>query len=145
MDKQLFFFYFFTSYKEFEIIVVDNNSTDKTIQKIKNFKVSKIIKIKNYLPGHALNEGIKKSSGKFIVALSAHCIPTNKKWLINLVNSIKEDEKYAGVYGRQQPMSFSSNSDKRDLTIVFGLDRKIQVYDNFFHNANSIIKNLVGT
>ena len=131
---------FSQSYKEFEIIVVDNNSTDKTIQKIKNFKVSKIIKIKNYLPGHALNEGIKKSSGKFIVALSAHCIPTNKKWLINLVNSIKEDEKYAGVYGRQQPMSFSSNSDKRDLTIVFGLDRKIQVYDNFFHNANSIIR-----
>ena len=44
---------FSQSYKEFEIIVVDNNSTDKTIQKIKNFKVSKIIKIKNYLPGHA--------------------------------------------------------------------------------------------
>jgi glycosyltransferase involved in cell wall biosynthesis len=131
---------FSQSYKEFEIIVVDNNSTDKTIEKIKNFEVSKIIKIKNYLPGYALNEGIKKSSGKFIVVLSAHCIPTNKKWLINLVNSIKEDEKYAGVYGRQQPMSFSSNSDKRDLTIVFGLDRKIQVYDNFFHNANSIIR-----
>lgn len=131
---------FSQSYKDFEIIVVDNNSTDKTIQRVKKFGVSKIVNIKNYLPGFALNEGIKKSSGKFIVAISAHCIPANKKWLINLVNSIKEDENYAGVYGRQQPMSFSSNADKRDLTIVFGLDRKIQVHDNFFHNANSIIR-----
>ena len=78
---------------------------------------------------------VLKNLLKIYSSLSAHCIPTNKKWLINLVNSIKEDEKYAGVYGRQQPMSFSSNSDKRDLTIVFGLDRKIQVYDNFFHNV----------
>ena len=36
-------------------------------------------------------------------------------------------------------MSFSSNSDKR-FNNSFGLDRKIQVYDNFFHNANSIIR-----
>ena len=40
-------------------------------------------------------------------------------------------------------MSFSSPSDKRDLMIVFGLDRKIQLKDSFFHNANSIIKRSV--
>lgn len=131
---------FSQTYKDFEIIIVDNDSTDKTLEKVKKFGISKIIKIKNYLPGSALNKGIRKSKGKFIVAISAHCIPTSNKWLSTLVNSIKEDKNYAGVYGRQQPMSFSSNSDKRDLTIVFGLDRKIQFRDNFFHNANSIIK-----
>lgn len=131
---------FSQTYKNFEIIVVDNNSSDKTLEKVRKFGISKIIKIKNYLPGSALNKGIRKSTGNFIVAISAHCIPTNNKWLSTLVNSIKEDKNYAGVYGRQQPMSFSSNSDKRDLTIVFGLDRKVQVHDNFFHNANSIIR-----
>ena len=131
---------FSQTYKDFEIIIIDNGSTDKTLEKVKNFGISKIVKIKNYLPGLALNKGIRKSIGKFIVTISAHCIPTNNKWLSTLVNSIKEDKNYAGVYGRQQPMSFSSNSDKRDLTIVFGLDRKIQFHDNFFHNANSIIR-----
>ena len=130
-------------YKNFEIIIVDNESTDKTLEKVKNFKVKKIIKIKKYLPGKALNLGIKNSTGEFIVCLSSHCIVADKYWLKNLVNAIQEDKKYAGVYGRQEPMSFSPPSDKRDLLIVFGLDRKIQKKDSFFHNANSILRRRV--
>ena len=124
----------------YEIVIVDNNSTDKTIEKSKQLKVDEIVKIKDYLPGKALNEGIRVSKGDYIVCLSSHCIPTDNKWLSNLVNAIEENENYAGVYGRQEPMSFSSPSDKRDLLLVFGLDRKIQEKDSFFHNANSIIK-----
>ena len=37
---------FSQSYKEFEIIVVDNNSTDKTIQKLKILKFLKLLKLK---------------------------------------------------------------------------------------------------
>ena len=79
-----------------------------------------------------------------MVFISSHCIPVDKFWLKNLVNAIEENSKYAGVYGRQEPMSFSSPSDKRDLLLVFGLDRKIQEKDSFFHNANSIIKKVSG-
>jgi CMP-N-acetylneuraminic acid synthetase len=43
------------------------------------------------------------------------------------------------VYGRQVPVSFSEESDKRDLLLTFGLDRRVQVRDTFFHNANSMI------
>ena len=43
------------------------------------------------------------------------------------MKAIEEDKTYAGVYGRQEPMSFSTDSDKRDLMLVFGLDRKIQI------------------
>ncbi len=127
-------------YTDFEIIIVDNCSSDQTISKARKHGVKKIFQIKNYFPGKALNLGIKNSDGKYIVCLSVHCIPVNKKWLSNLVSSLEEDPTFAGVYGRQQPMSFSSLSDKRDLMIVFGLDRKIQIKDSFFHNANSIIK-----
>jgi len=128
------------TYKNYEIIIVDNESRDQTLKKAKQFKIKKICIIKNFLPGKALNLGIKNSKGKYIVCLSAHCIPTNNSWLENLVDAIQENKKYAGVYGRQEPMSFSSSSDKRDLHIVFGLDRKIQKIDSFFHNANSIIR-----
>lgn len=131
------------TYKNFEIIIVDNGSTDATLKIIKNFSDRlkiKIIKIKKYLPGLALNQGIKKTRGEFIACLSAHCIPKNNRWLEVLVNSIDKDETIAGVYGRQEPMDFTSDNDKRDLFTVFGLDKRIQKKDSFFHNANSIIR-----
>jgi len=128
------------SFKNFEIIIVDNQSNDKTLEKAKKFKISKILHIKDYLPGKALNLGIENSKGKYIVCLSAHAIPINNNWLKFLVNAIEENSKFAGVYGRQEPMSFSTDADKRDMFIVFGLDRKIQSNDSFFHNANSIIR-----
>ena len=128
------------TYKKFEIILVDNNSNDKTVKKAKQFNISKVVNIKKFLPGKAINMGIENSRGDYIVILSAHAIPTNNLWLENFVKAIEEDNNLAGVYGRQEPMSFSSPSDKRDMLLVFGLDRKYQIKDSFFHNANSIIR-----
>lgn len=133
------------NYKNFEIIIVDNFSTDRTIDKVKKYKVKKIIKIKEFFPGKAINDGIKVSSGELIVCLSAHCIPKDNLWLKNFVEEIMSNKKFAAVYGRQEPMIFSSSSDKRDLLITFGLDRKIQIRDSFFHNANSIFKKKFGS
>ena len=128
------------TFQDFEIILVDNESTDKTVEKAKSLGITKIVNITNYLPGKSINAGVEIAKGDYIVLISAHCLPVNDKWLENLVNAIEEDESYAGVYGRQEPMSFSSLSDKRDLLLVFGLDRKVQIKDSFFHNANSIVK-----
>ena len=127
------------TYKNFEIIIVDNESTDKTLEKIKKFPNIKYVGIQDYLPGCALNIGIRESSGEYIVCISGHCIPVDEFWLENLVKRLESDASFAGVYGRQEPMSFSTPSDKRDLLLVFGLDEKIQSKDSFFHNANSII------
>jgi|TARA_Y100000310_G_scaffold321305_1_gene378746 CMP-N-acetylneuraminic acid synthetase/GT2 family glycosyltransferase len=127
-------------YADFDVIIVDNESEDKTLKKASQFPVTKVVPIKDYLPGKALNTGIDVSRGDYIVCLSGHCVAVNELWLGNLVTALEEDEAYAGVYGRQEPMSFSSPADKRDLLIVFGLDRRIQTRDSFFHNANSIIR-----
>jgi len=129
---------FSQTYKNIEIIIIDNYSTDKTLQKIKDFP-HKLITIKKFLPGKALNFGIQKASGSIIVCLSAHCIPVNNDWLKNLIKPLKKSS-VGGVYGRQQPLSYSSISDKRDLITIFGLDKKIQIKDPFFHNANSAFK-----
>lgn len=126
------------NFKNYEIIVVDNNSDDETI-KIAKKNNCKIIKITKFIPGKAINKGINLAKGKYIVILSAHCIPFDENWLQELVKEIQK-KNFAGVYGRQVPLSSSSNKSKRDLYITFGLDRKIQTLDPFFHNANSIIK-----
>ncbi len=131
------------NYTNFEIIIVDNCSEDNTIQKAKEiFPKLKVIKIKNFLPGLAINKGIKASKGEYIAILSAHCIPVNNSWLKNLLNNFNQ-ENVVGVYGRQVPFDKSSEQDKRDLHLTFGLDKKIQKKDYFFHNANSMIRKSV--
>ncbi|MBU0574071.1 MAG: glycosyltransferase family 2 protein [Candidatus Margulisiibacteriota bacterium] len=126
-------------YKNFEVILVDNESKDQTILKAEKYPI-KILNIKDFLPGKAINLGIEASTGEYIVCLSAHCIPVNEKWLANLLKDFEGDDKIAGVYGRQEPLSFTPDTDKRDLLTVFGLDKKIQLKDSFFHNANSMIR-----
>lgn len=127
-------------FTDFDVIIVDNESTDQTIKKAKQFNVAKIITCRDYMPGKALNMGIDASRGDFITCLSGHCIPVNERWLSNLLRGFNSDPDVAGVYGRQEPLAFTSDSDKRDLTLVFGLDRRVQVKDSFFHNANSMIR-----
>ena len=82
----------------------------------------------DFYPGKAINQGIRASSGKFIVIISGHCIPKNDMWLEYLIDPLVNDQtgSLAGVYDRQEPLSSSSPIDKRDLTIVFGLDERTQ-------------------
>lgn len=129
-------------YKNFEVILVDNESSDKTLEKARQFKIKKIVNCKDYMPGNTLNLGIRESSGEYIVCLSGHCIPTNERWLSNLLKNFDEAD-VGGVYGRQEPLAFTSDADKRDLALIFGLDRRVQLKDSFFHNANSMIRRAV--
>jgi CMP-N-acetylneuraminic acid synthetase len=126
-------------FEDFEVILVDNESTDKTLEKARQFPITKIVTCQDYLPGKALNLGISHSKGEFLAFLSGHCIPTHNRWLGNLVRNFSDPE-VAGVYGRQEPLSFTSDFDKRDLSIIFGLDKRVQMKDDFFHNANSMIR-----
>ena len=129
------------SIKDYEIILVDNNSDDNSVKIAKKY-VDKIINVKEFYPGKAINEGIRASSGKFVVIISGHCIPKNNMWLEYLIEPLANDRTglLAGVYGRQEPLSSSSPLDKRDLTVVFGLDERTQRKDSFFHNANSALR-----
>ena len=127
------------TYTDYEIVIVDNDSNDLTLKICKFFKIKKIIKLKHYLPGKSINRGVKIASGNIIVLLSAHCVPTNKSWLKNLIKPF-DNSNIVAVYGRQSPTSTSNNTDIRDLFITFGLDQKLQSKDPFFHNANSAIR-----
>ena len=121
-----------------EVVLVDNKSTDRTVMKAQQYGV-RLVTIDRFRPGAAINRGIEAARGDIIVCLSGHCIPVDEHWLANLVQEL-EDETVAGVYGRQEPLAFTSDLDKRDLLITFGLDRREQVKDSFFHNANSAFR-----
>lgn len=125
--------------KDFEVILVDDHSTDRTLEIASAYPVRLVHYTQAYKPGKALNAGIREAKGEFIVCISGHCIPCTPHWLSRLLRNF-DDDKVAGVYGRQEPLPYSSPKDKRDLWTIFGLDRKVQVKDPFFHNANSMLR-----
>ena len=47
----------------FEVIIIDNCSSDKTVDKAKRYPI-KLFKIKKFYPGKAINLGVSKSKGK---------------------------------------------------------------------------------
>ena len=128
------------SLDDFEIILVDNESSDSTIEIARSFGV-KIVTISQdeFSYGRALNYGINVASGKFIAIISGHCIPFDIYWLVKLLANFQE-LTVAGVYGKQEPLPETGDFDKRDLWTTFGIERRIQKKDYFFHNANSMIR-----
>ena len=128
------------SLEPLEIILVDNESIDRTVEIAKEFGLTKILTINDYTPGRALNMGFKEAIGDLVAVISAHCIPETNDWLLNLTEKVLSEEKIAAVYGRQKPLPFSHEDDKADLLAVFRPESRIQKTDGFFNNANSLIK-----
>jgi glycosyltransferase involved in cell wall biosynthesis len=123
-----------------EVVVVDNDSTDDT-RRIARRHGARVVGISDraFRYGRAINWGIARARGDLVAILSGHCIPANDRWLSTLAAAF-DDPRVAGVYGRQLPLPDSHAFDKRDLWTTFGIERRTQRSDYFFHNANSMIR-----
>lgn len=123
-----------------EVILVDNDSMDDTVEIAQSFGV-KILRLpdQKFSFGRALNIGFSEARGDGVVSLSAHCVALSNRWLDCLTMNFVRPS-VAAVYGRQEPLPDSEDFDKRDLWTTFGIERRIQRKDFFFHNANSAIR-----
>lgn len=127
-------------HSDFEIIVVDNESVDNTVNIVKRFDCRLlVISEKEFSHGRSINRGIATAKGDLVAILSGHCIPVHDQWLRRLALAFA-GSNIAGAYGRQEPLPDTNDFDKRDLWTTFGLDRRVQTRDYFFHNANSMIR-----
>jgi len=66
--------------EEYEIIVVDDGSTDKTIEMAKNLGADKVILTKPCFQGKARNLGVQNSSAKLLAFIDSDCEAKNG-WL----------------------------------------------------------------
>jgi len=123
-----------------EIIVVDSGSRDNTLPIVSRYKTTVIqIEPEEFTYGRALNIGFGRASSDVLVSLSADALPADENWLVKLTGALK-DTRTAGVYGRQIAGPRTNLSEKRDLQIRYGTERKVQSEDHFFSNVSSAIK-----
>ena len=86
---------------KYEIIVVDNNSKDRSRRIVKDFrKKNRIIKYffmdKNLGFSRGNNVGIKHARGQYVVLLNNDCI-VDRHWLLELVKTALKDDKIFAV------------------------------------------------
>ena len=81
-------------YENFEIIICDGNSTDRTIEKIKNFNDPRIAVFQEEDSGiyDALNKGIKRSSGDIIGFLHSDDFFADNQVIKTIVDSFAQNQ-----------------------------------------------------
>lgn len=91
------------SHKNYEIIVIDNNSQDNTVSIVKNLameneKIKLISNQSNVGYGNAITMAIGNSKGEFIAILNDD-VSLDLEWTINLLKIFRTDEKIMSVSG----------------------------------------------
>lgn len=89
----------FGSFQEFELIIVDDGSTDNTRTVLKKYNYDPRVKVvsldENVGPSHARNVGIRKSQGDILVFTDSDCIVTDR-WLESFVKIAKVEKVSIG-------------------------------------------------
>jgi len=116
------------TFKEFEHILIDGKSTDKTLDKINKYKknLSKIVSEKDKGIYDAFNKGMKLSSGEFICIVN--CGDTLRK------NALKIIYKYISRYS---DIDFIFGSVKKHWGIVHGYKPEKIFYSWGFYSSHS--------
>lgn len=86
-------------YQNYEIIIVDSESTDKTLEIAGNYNV-KIVKIKKekFDYSYASNIGVENATGDIMCFLSGHSVPVDNHYLFE-INNCFQDLNVGGCYG----------------------------------------------
>lgn len=89
------------TYKDFEIILVDNDSSDDSVKFVEEiFPRVQIIKNKSNMGfAEGNNIGIRNSKG-FLIALFNPDAVADKNWLLNLVSVLQSSDNIAAVSGK---------------------------------------------
>ncbi|NNC37511.1 MAG: glycosyltransferase [Hyphomonadaceae bacterium] len=122
-----------------EVVLVDSGSTDRTLEIAAKYNCRIThIKKSDFSFGRSLNQGCDFARGNYLVFISAHCIPANQDWLLNLIRPLIE-HKASYSYGRQLGHDVSQFSEKQIFAKYFPGESHIPQEGFFINNANSAI------
>ncbi len=88
------------TYQNFEVLVIDNESNDRTLEIAEKFPVRIFhIKKEDFSFPYASNFGCRQAKAeKYFVFLSGHSLPISKTWLADGISNFTSSETM-GVYG----------------------------------------------
>lgn len=121
------------SYKNTEIIIVDDGSTDQSVQIIKKKDLDNVFVIKQSNKGvsAARNKGVKKARGEFIVFFDADDL-MSYDFIEKRVNELNNDKEIGFVCGRVK--SFNHSNDEL-YEVAFGAAGNV-INEVLFYQSN---------
>lgn len=88
------------SFTDYELIVVDSGSTDRTLEILGEYPHTFIdYSSREFTYGGSLNAGIAAANGEYVVCLSSHTLPLSEGWLGALVGAMDRSGEIAGAWG----------------------------------------------
>jgi glycosyltransferase involved in cell wall biosynthesis len=130
------------TYNNIEIIIIDDKSTDKSINIIENFESDKIIIFENKENSgtyYSRNRGILMSKGAYILFVDGDDY-IDSTYIENMVNYLKNSEKKIWGYGVHFERVYLNNhlniiGKKKSISYNILFKRKLFNYLGFFQNS----------
>lgn len=117
------------TYPNIEVIVIDDGSTDKSVQIIQEFPVQLLTGFRHQGPAKTRNKGVEFSKGLILVFADAD-MTFSKGFIEELVRPIIE-RKYQGTFSKEEYVSNWTNAWSRCWNINKNLPVKKMIPDNF--------------
>ena len=106
---------------EVEVVVVDSESTDGSRARAERAgALVESIPASEFHHGRTRNLGARLASGDTLVFTSQDAYAANASWLARLTAPLRDDERVAGVYGRQLPHDDASPPEQYFLDFLYG-------------------------
>jgi glycosyltransferase involved in cell wall biosynthesis len=128
--------------EQFEIITVDDGSTDQTANVIRSFASVRYVHQSNAGPASARNQGARLAQGEFLAFTDSDCIP-QKDWLTCLVQGFIQPEVgvVMGSYGIANPHNLLAWCVHKE--ILFRHQHLLSDFPKVFGSYNFCVKKSV--
>jgi len=126
-------------FQPFEVIVVDDGSSDNTAEIVRSFASVKYVRQDNAGPASARNHGARLARGEFLAFTDSDCIP-HKDWISQLMAGFSHPQVgvVAGSYGIANPESWLARGIHTE--ILWRHSHLMPDFSNSFGSYNFCVK-----